>query len=164
MQARKGDFDAALVAYGKDIDISGRVAALDPSNSRWQHLLGVAHSKVAAAQAKKGDVASAASHLKQASGILDPLVRLHPLDTEFSRSLGLLHAQIGDLHALPGELRDALAAYERYAEIFRGLSERDPRNVEWQEMSADGAGKIASLRSRISAASVRREVTGSSDS
>ena len=59
MALARGDLAAAEQAFGQDLAIFERLAALDPANTGWQRDLAVAYSRVGDVAQARGDLAAA---------------------------------------------------------------------------------------------------------
>ena len=97
--AARGDTDEALAAYGKDLEISERLAGLDPANTGWQHDLAVSHRKTGDLLAARGDAEEALAAYDKALEIIERLVSLDPANTGWQRNLAVSHRKIGNLLA-----------------------------------------------------------------
>jgi len=92
-QAR-GDLAAAEQAFARDLAISERLAALDPTNTSWQQGLAVAHSRVGDLAQARGDLAAAEQAFAQTLAIFKRLTALDPTNTSWQQGRAIAHERV----------------------------------------------------------------------
>ena len=153
-QAR-GDLAAAEQAYGQDLAISERMAAMDPANTGWQRDLAGAYSRVGDVAQARGDLAAAEQAYRQELAISEKLAALEPDNTGWPRDLAVAYARIGDVAQARGDLVAAEQAYGQELAISEKLAALDLANTSWQRELAvaySRVGDVAQARGDLAAA------------
>ena len=139
----QGKLAEAHAAFEARMQISRRLAQLDPSNAEWQRGLAVAHSKVGDVLQAQGKLAEAQAAFGENLRISRGLAELDPGNAGWQRELAVAHSTVGDVLQAQGKLAEAQAAFAEGLKIFRALTELDPGNAGWQRDLAVACVKVA---------------------
>lgn len=108
----KGDLAAARKSYQDVLGIMERVAQTDPSNTMWQHDLGIGHARVGDILLTQNELAGALKSYQAARAIMSRLVEADPTRVPWQRDLSFADDGIGDVLMAQGHLAEALTLYQ----------------------------------------------------
>jgi tetratricopeptide (TPR) repeat protein len=87
VQSARGNLDAALQAYQKDLTIAEKLAARDPSNTQWQYDLGISNERIGMIQQAQGKLADALKSYQRRHDIISALSEQDPSNTGWQRDV-----------------------------------------------------------------------------
>lgn len=115
----QGDYDGALAAMRKGIQILEHRVEQNPRDQRLRFHLGVAHSAIASTLADKGDLEHALQSYNVAMKLVSQTATQNPMDPHVQSEWGVMHLRIGYvLHKL-FNVDAALQYVQRGSEIMR---------------------------------------------
>jgi tetratricopeptide (TPR) repeat protein len=116
----------------RSLAISGRLAAKDSLNGRWQ--VGYAHSHFWAANVdwQLGNVDAALAHFETYVGISRRLIAHYPDSLGYREELVYALNNIGFAKQAKGDLAGAIASYRAGITLNEELARRNPANKDWQ--------------------------------
>jgi hypothetical protein len=88
-----------LRSYRASLEISERLAAVDPENAGWQHDLASSLVQIGSVLREKGDRASAIENYTAAQEIISSLVAQNEEHPQWTAALAWLKAQLEELAA-----------------------------------------------------------------
>ena len=121
-----GDKRDALVALQESLAIRQKLAALNPTVTRFQVDLAANHGNIGLLQAEAGKPAEALTAHEAALAIWQKLAGADPTVTEFQREIAASHNNIGNVLSAIGKPAEALKSHEAALAIRRKLAELNP--------------------------------------
>ncbi len=141
----QGNAEAALGQYRASLDLTGTLAAKDPTNTDWQRDLSVSYDRVGDVVLEQGDVAGALAAHRASLAIRDTLAANAPTHPGWKRAVSVSHDRIGDVLLAQGDVSGSLAAYRASLAIDETLVTKDPTNVELQRNLSVSHNKIGNV-------------------
>ncbi|MGD0658731.1 MAG: hypothetical protein ABSD38_11760 [Syntrophorhabdales bacterium] len=116
IQRDQGNSAAALKSYQDFQEISGNLAAQDPTNTAWQHDLAVSNIKVGDIQRDQGDLAAARKSYQDGLEIFENLAAQDPSNLEWAMNVIVSEYELSDF------VPQALQKTEALHYLQRGLN------------------------------------------
>jgi len=131
--------------YRQGLDITKRLAEVEPENTGFQRDLSISYDRL-------GYLAQCAGHADEATGlyqqgldISQQLTELEPKNADFRRDLSRFYDRLANLAYRAGHIGNATDLYERGLDISRRLIELEPENTgSWRDLSI-AYGRLADL-------------------
>ena len=142
----QGDLSGALEAYGRSLELSQRLAELEPSNADWQSSLSVSLLKNGDVCIAQGDLSGAHEAYCQSLELGQRLVELDPSNADWQDSLSVAYERIGLINMALGRTMDAIEAFEQRYQLVQSLAECDSSNMRWQRDLSEVEREIANGR------------------
>ena len=146
IEARRGDLDAALRAYGRSLEIRERLAA-DAGDGEAQRDLSVSLNKIGDIEARRGDLNAALTAYGRGLEIRERLAA-DASDGQAQRDLSVSLNKIGDIEARRGDLAAAIAHYKKSLPIAEMLAARSPDDVQFARGFAYTRARLQFLRDK----------------
>jgi tetratricopeptide (TPR) repeat protein len=141
----QGDLAGALEAYGKSLEVSRKLAGIDPSNVYREHDLSVSRDNLGHVLRARGDLAGALEAYGKSLEVSRRLAEADPSNAAWQRDLSVSHDNIGHVLRDQGDLEGALQAFRKSLEVMRKLAEADPSNADCRldlSMSQENVGHV----------------------
>ena len=127
-----GDLTEAHAAYQAALDITARLAAIEPANAHWQRDLQISQSKLGDLATAVGDLGAARAAYQAGLDIASRLATSDTGNTQWQRDLSINYNKLGDVAMAAGDPAAARAAYQAGLDIRQRLITADPANTQWQ--------------------------------
>ena len=95
MYQSQGRLDAALASFQKSLTINEQLVQVDPSNTNWQHGLGVSHSRLGDVNQRQGRLDAALASFQKSLSIVEQLVQVDPSNANWKRELDAIKVRLG---------------------------------------------------------------------
>jgi len=146
MLLAQGDLAGALKTYRKDMAITARLAAANPSNAGWQRDLSVSHNKEGDVLRTQGDLPGALKAYRESLVIRVRLAATDPSNAGWQSGLGVSYAKMAQVsEALsPTESRDW---WRKCYEQFFSMKQRgilNPTDVKLLDVARQKAEEVSS--------------------
>jgi tetratricopeptide (TPR) repeat protein len=110
-------YDEALGAMRKGLEITSRLAQQDPANAGWQRDLAVSLAVIARVYERRGNPEQAMASLDEARPIAEKLAALDPKNIEWKDHLAYIEYDRGRLLEIAGRNAEARAAYRKVLDV-----------------------------------------------
>jgi tetratricopeptide (TPR) repeat protein len=139
---RLGDMRLAVEYAWKPIETFRALAAKEPSNSKWRHLLSLSLITVGKMLAVQGDRSGALTAHRESLDIVRALAAEDPGNTQRKSDLSVNLQYIGDALVVQGDRMGALDAYREALDIARALAAKEPGNTLLQQNISSGLERV----------------------
>lgn len=142
----RGRLDAASQQYQQMLAISKRLAALDPTSTRWSDPIGSAHDNLGKLALMSGDIAGAIAEYTAENAIISASAAADPNDNNQREQMLTVRAILGRTLALAGEEQAGTLDLEQAVEAATQLAALDGSNSNFQEDIGLYARQLSRLR------------------
>ncbi len=141
----EGDLQGAMRRFTDSLQISERLAAIDPARADLQHALSVSYNKLGELALKQGDLPGAMQLFTNGLQIRARLAASEPANDTWQLALSVSHRLLGDLAEAQGDVPGAILHNTEYHRITERLAASDPENAEWQRQLSVSHGRLGDL-------------------
>ena len=127
-----GDPDGALREADRALKLIEGVAAVDPTNIRWQHLLWVSDVRLADLTSEQADYGAALDYGRKSLAVAQSLRATDKDNASWQDDEAASYERIGDALTNRREFDEALRNYGCTLSIREGLVAKDGTKVEWR--------------------------------
>ncbi|MFN7939254.1 MAG: protein kinase [Bryobacteraceae bacterium] len=127
--AQSGDWDGALSARQRALDLYKRIVARDPNNRSDQRGFALAERRLGGILLRNKDLAGAEQHYREALRIESGLAAKYPGDLQIRTSLASAHAALGGVLYESGKYAAALGSYRNAQRIQEEIAATDAHDV-----------------------------------
>jgi tetratricopeptide (TPR) repeat protein len=143
VQLMNGDAEGARQSYRVVVDMTEKLAAVDPQNATARMDLATGYAMLGRATAEGGSNRAGLDYLQKAVEITEKEVAHDPTESHGRRILGLCYLWRGQVSSASRKLDAALRDYRKSAAILEAITAADPSDVEARVELAATNEKIA---------------------
>jgi tetratricopeptide (TPR) repeat protein len=142
----RGQPVAAETAYRKELALSEKLAALEPSNAEYASGLGGAHNDLGKLALQRGDLAEAVLEYSADDAIETRMSARNPKNNNQRQEMARSRAILGHALALTGDVQTGMRDLQQAVDITGQLLKFDPHEADVQSMFALYCARLARLR------------------
>jgi tetratricopeptide (TPR) repeat protein len=157
LQAKQGDFTAAVVSRRDEIAIAERLAKAMPGDRDRAKALADSYEALGSTLNAAGSEVEALDILRQALVIRRQLVQARPDDDPIRVALARTYGEIGRIRLRQGDWQPSLEAFSESLDVLRGGAALQPGNNMWDEMQAYTRGYVGIVLGKLGRRAEARE-------
>jgi tetratricopeptide (TPR) repeat protein len=129
---QRGQTKQALESCQKCLEVSQRLAQLDPSNAEAQRDLSISFDRVGNVTLQLGQTKEALEHYQKGLEVRQRRAQADPNNTQAQRDLSVSFKKLGDVSLQRGQTKQALDFYHKDLEVRQRLPQAAPRDAQAQ--------------------------------
>jgi tetratricopeptide (TPR) repeat protein len=140
-----GNLNKALEFFEKDLEITKKLAALEPTNVSFAHDLAISYSKLGEVYTAQGNTPKALEYFEKYNEITKKLTALEPNNVSFAHNLAISYEKLGEVYTAQGNTPKALEYFEKDLEVTKKLAALEPNNVNFARGLAISYSKLGEV-------------------